>query len=159
MMPEINKSDFAMKKFNLEVVVGLFLIAGFLCFVYLSLQLGEISIFASEKNYTLVADFDSISGLKAGATLEIAGVNIGKVIRVTLGEDDRARVHMQIPKELVIYEDAVASVRTQGIIGDKYIRITQGGSDEILQDGDFVEETESAIDIEEMVSKYVFGDV
>ncbi|MCK4837811.1 MAG: outer membrane lipid asymmetry maintenance protein MlaD [Desulfobulbaceae bacterium] len=148
-----------MKKINLELAVGLFLLAGFFCFVYLSLKLGEVSIFANEKSYTLVADFDSISGLKEGAILEIAGVNIGKVTGVILGENDRARVYMQIPKEIAISEDTVASVRTQGIIGDKYIRIIPGGSDEILQDGDFIFETESAIDIEEMVSKYIFGDV
>ncbi len=148
-----------MKKYNLELVVGLFLLVGFFCFVYLALQLGEVSIFAGEKNYTLVADFDSISGLKEGAVLEIAGVNIGKVTRVMLGKNDLARVYMQIPKEIVISEDTVASVRTQGIIGDKYIRIIPGGSDEILHDGDFLTETESAIDIEEMVSKYIFGDV
>ena len=148
-----------MKKFNLELAVGLFLLAGFFCFVYLSLQVGEVSIFAGEKNYTLVADFDSVAGLKEGAILEIAGVNIGKVTRVMLGEDDRARVYMQIPNEVVIYEDTVASVRTQGIIGNKYIRIIPGGSDETLHDGDFITETESAIDVEEMLSKYIFGDV
>ena len=148
-----------MKKFNLELAVGFFLLAGFLCFVYLSMQLGEVSIFAGERNYALIADFDSVSGLKEGAILEIAGVNVGKVTKVTLGKDDRARVHMQISKEIQVTEDAVASVRTQGIIGDKYIRIIQGGSEEILRDGDFVTETESAIDIEELVSKYIFGDV
>lgn len=148
-----------MKKFNLELTVGFFLLAGFLCFVYLSLQLGEVSIFARERNYTLVADFENISGLKGGAILEIAGVDVGKVTRVMLGKDDRARVYMQISKKVAVTEDAVASVRTQGIIGDKYIRIIQGGSEEILRDGDFITETESAIDIEEMVSKYIFGDV
>ena len=148
-----------MKKFNLELTVGFFLLVGFLCFGYLSLQLGEVSIFASERNYTLVADFDSISGLKGGAILEIAGVNVGKVTRVMLGKDDRARVYMQISNGVVIDEDAVASVRTQGIIGDKYIKILLGGSEELLQDGDFILETESAIDLEEMVSKYIFGDV
>jgi len=153
------KSDSAMKKFNLEFVVGLFLLAGFACFVYLALQLGEVSVFAGEKNYTLIADFDSVSGLKEGAVVQIAGVNIGKVTKVMLGKDDRARVYMQLPKEVVVYDDAVASVRTQGIIGDKYIRIIQGGSDVILKDGGFFNETESAIDIEEMVSKYIFGDV
>lgn len=148
-----------MKKFNLEMTVGIFLLAGFFCFVYLAMQLGEFSIFSGNDNYTLSADFDSISGLKEGAVLEIAGVNVGKVTRVTLGKNDRARVSMQIAKGIVLSEDAVASVRTQGIIGDKYIRIIQGGSDDILRDGDFITETESAIDIEEMVSKYIFGDV
>ena len=148
-----------MKKFNLELAVGFFLLLGFLCFGYLSLQLGEVSIFAAERNYTLVADFDSISGLKSGAIMEIAGVNVGKVTRVMLGKDDRARVYMQISNGVTVDEDAVASVRTRGIIGDKYIKIMLGGSEELLRDGDFIIETESAIDLEELVSKYVFGDV
>jgi phospholipid/cholesterol/gamma-HCH transport system substrate-binding protein len=149
-----------MKKFNLEFAVGLFLLAGFLCFVYLALQLGEVSaFFPDDKKYSLAADFDNVAGLKDGASLQIAGVNVGKVSKVMLNDDDRALVYMQLPKEIVIYEDAVASVRTKGIIGDKYIRIIQGGSDEILQDGDFIMETESAVDIEEMVSKYIFGDL
>lgn len=148
-----------MKKFNLEFVVGLFLIVGFLCFVYLALQLGEVSVFGGEKNYTLVADFDNVAALKEGALLEIAGVNVGKVDKVILNDDDRARVYMKIPREIVIYEDAVASIRTKGIIGDKYIKIIQGGSDQVLGDGDFLEETESAIDIEELVGKYIFGEL
>lgn len=158
-LPGKTKSDLTMKKINLELTVGLFLLVGFFCFVYLALQLGEISVFAAEKNYTLVSDFDSISGLKEGAIVEIAGVNIGKVTGVMLSEDDRARVYMQIHNEFDVYEDAVVSVKTRGIIGGKYIKLTQGGSDVLLQDGDFIEETESVIDIEEMISKYVFGDV
>ncbi|MCA1765653.1 MAG: outer membrane lipid asymmetry maintenance protein MlaD [Desulfobulbaceae bacterium] len=148
-----------MKKFNPEFVVGLFLIVGFFCFVYLALQLGEVSVFTGEKNYTLMADFDNVAALKEGALLEIAGVNVGKVDKVILNDDDRARVYMKLPKEIVIYEDAVASIRTKGIIGDKYIKIIQGGSDQALGDGDFLEETESAIDIEELVGKYIFGDL
>jgi phospholipid/cholesterol/gamma-HCH transport system substrate-binding protein len=148
-----------MKKFNLELAVGFFLLLAFLCFGYLSLQLGEVSIFTAERNYTLAADFDSISGLKSGAILEIAGVNVGKVTRVMLSKDDRARVYMQISNGVTVDEDAVASVRTRGIIGNKYIKIILGGSEELLRDGDFIIETESAIDLEEMVSKYVFGDV
>ena len=100
-----------------------------------------------------------LAAVVRGDEVVTSGGLIGKVTKVMLGEDDRARVYLQIPNEVVIYEDTVASVRTQGIIGDKYIRIIPGGSDEILRDGDFITETESAIDIEEMVSKYIFGDV
>lgn len=148
-----------MKKINVELVVGLFMIVGFLCFVYLSLQLGEFSLFAGDRSYTVSADFDSISGLKVGAILEIAGVNVGRISAVSLGKDERARVEMQINKGVLVSEDAIASVRTQGIIGDKYIRISQGGSEVMLTDGGRISETESAIDLEEMVSKYIFGKV
>lgn len=145
-----------MKKINVELTVGIFMIGGFLAFVYLSMQLGEFSIFSLEKNYRVVAEFDNISGLKSGATVEIAGVVVGKVSRVELGEDDRARVSMLVNRDVKITEDSVASVRTQGIIGDKYIKITQGGDENVLADGDSIFETESAVDIEELVSKYIF---
>lgn len=148
-----------MKKISLEFVVGLFLLFGFLAFVYLSLQLGEFSVFSMGENYQLTAKFNDISGLKEGATVEIAGVNVGRVQEIGLGEDFRARVVMQIDRQVEVTEDAIASIRTQGIIGDKYIRILQGGSEEILKDGERITETESAVDLEELVSKYIFGDL
>jgi len=147
------------KKINVELIVGLFMIVGFLCFVYLSLQLGEFSLFAGDRTYDVTADFDSISGLKEGAILEIAGVNVGRVAKISLGKNYRARVVLQINREVPVSDDSVASVRTQGIIGDKYIRIVPGGSEVMLKDGGRISETESAIDLEEMVSKYIFGGV
>lgn len=148
-----------MKKTNLDFMVGLFMIAGFLGFVYLSLQLGEFSVFAFEKNYAVEAEFDNVTGLKKGAVVEIAGVNVGKVSDVRLNEDDRARVVMLLNSDVRITDDAIASVKTQGIIGDKYIRIFQGGSEDMLQEGGLIFETESAVDLEELVSKYIFGDL
>ena len=145
-----------MKKINTELVVGIFMIAGFLAFVYLSTQMGEFSVFSLERNYRVVAEFDSVTGLKVGAGIEIAGVNIGKVSSITLGEDGLARVTMLINREIKITNDAIASIRTQGLIGDKYIKITQGADEEILQDGKVIFDTESSIDIEELVSKYIF---
>ena len=148
-----------MKKINTDFIVGLFLLVGFGGFVYLSLQLGEFSVFSMEKNYILTADFNNISGLKPGAGVEMAGVGIGQVFKIQLGDDDRARVTLRLSREVKVTSDAIASIRTQGIIGDKYVRISQGGTDEILKDGDMIEETESAVDLEELVSKYIFGKV
>ncbi len=148
-----------MKKISLEFTVGLFVIAGFVCFVYMSLQFGEFSFFSMNKSYIIVADFDSVSGLKEGATVEMAGVKIGKVSKISLGEEDLARVSVMINRDVSVTDDAIASIRTQGIIGDKYIKLTQGGSDEILKNGGLISETESSVDLEELVSKYIFGDV
>ena len=89
----------------------------------------------------------------------MSGVIIGKVSKIALNSDDQAEITMELSKDVKVTEDAIASVKTQGIIGDKYIRISQGGSDDFLNDGDSLTETESAIDLEEMVSKYIFGDV
>jgi phospholipid/cholesterol/gamma-HCH transport system substrate-binding protein len=145
-----------MKNFNTELIIGLFMIAGFLAFGYLSLQMGEFSIFDLEKHYSLEAEFDSVSGLKVGAGVETAGVNIGKVARVGLGEHGLAKVMMLINQDIKITTDAIASIRTQGLIGDKYIKIIQGADEEMLEEGDVVFDTESAIDFEELVSKYIF---
>lgn len=148
-----------MKKINFDVIVGLFVLAGFLAFVYMSLQFGEFSVFSMEKTYTVQANFDNVSGLKRGALVELAGVNVGKVSNVVLGENDRAQVQLQFNNGVKITDDAIASIKTQGVIGDKYIKISQGGSDELLTEGGFISETESAVDIEELVSKYVFGKI
>ena len=148
-----------MKKVNPEFIVGLFIIAGFMAFIYVSLQFGEFSVFAMDENYTVKAEFTNVSGLKVGATVEIAGVGVGKVSEIQLDDMDKALVIMRIDKKTRITDDAIASIRTQGIIGDKYIKILQGGSDVFLQDGDTIFDTESAVDLEEMISKYIFGKV
>ncbi len=79
--------------------------------------------------------------------------------KIALNDDDRAVVEMQIERGVRISDDALAAIRTQGLIGDKYIKIIQGGSDEPLAEGDVIIDTESAIDLEEMISKYIFGKV
>ena len=145
-----------MKNINTELVVGIFMLAGFLAFAYLSLSMGEFSVLDLEKNYSLEAEFDNVSGLKVGAGVEIAGVNIGNVYKIGLGENGLAKVNMLIKHDIGITTDAFASIRTQGLIGDKYIKIIQGADEAMLQDGDAIFDTESAIDFEELVSKYIF---
>jgi len=145
-----------MKNINTEMIVGLFMIVGFLAFGYLSLQMGEFSIFDLEKNYSVAAEFDNVSGLKVGAVIEIAGVTIGKVSGIGLGEQGLAKVTMLINQNVRITTDAIASIRTQGLIGDKYIKIIQGADEEMLAEGGEIFDTESAIDFEELVSKYIF---
>jgi phospholipid/cholesterol/gamma-HCH transport system substrate-binding protein len=148
-----------MKKINFDAIVGLFVLSGFLAFAYMSLQLGEFSVFSMEKTYSVYATFGNVSGLKRGAIIEMAGVNVGKVNSISLGENDQAKVQLQINDGVKISDDAIASVKTQGIIGDKYIKISPGGSEELLADGGVITETESALDLEELVSKYIFGKV
>jgi len=148
-----------MRKANIELVVGIFLILGFLAFAYISLQFGEFSVFSKGQNYTILADFDSAAGLKKGAMVTIAGVSVGKVSDIRLTEEQQAEVALYLSNEVKVTEDAIASIKTQGIIGDKYIRISQGGSDDYLKEGGMITETESAVDLEELISKYIFGDV
>jgi phospholipid/cholesterol/gamma-HCH transport system substrate-binding protein len=132
------------------------MIAGFLCFAWLSIQLGDIDVFGP-KTYSVTAKFGSVSGLKSGAIVEIAGVQVGKVTDISFDPDDyEAKVVMSINQGVVLQDDSIASVRTAGIIGDRYIDISPGGSEELLGDGGRIFETESAINLEELVSKYIF---
>ena len=145
-----------MKRFNVETAVGIFMVLGFVCFAWLSVRLGDVNLLARE-TYAVEARFDSISGLKTGAAVEISGVHVGKVIAIRLDPDDyRAVVGMEIAKGVALQEDSIASVRTSGVIGDKFIKISPGGMEELIEDGGEIEETESAISLEELLSKYIF---
>jgi phospholipid/cholesterol/gamma-HCH transport system substrate-binding protein len=118
--------------------------------------MGDISLF-KEDSYPVSARFVSISGLKEGAVVELAGVKVGKVSSIALdGGDYEAVVHMDISKAVRLSDDSIASIRTAGIIGDRFIKLTPGGSEDYLGPGDEIQETESAISLEELVSKYIF---
>ena len=145
-----------MKKTTVEIVVGLFMIAGFMAFVYLAFNLGEISLFSGSRTYTIKAEFDNVSGIKKGATVQIAGVVVGEVSGMWL-EDAYARLSLTIDKKVKVPSDSMASVKSQGIIGDKFIQLSLGGDDELLREGDLITDTESAVDIESLISKFAFG--
>ncbi len=146
-----------MKKFNLEMTVGIFMLIGLVAIAYLTLNVGGIELFGGDY-YHVYANFDSVSGLKTGAQIEIAGVPVGKVSDIRL-VDDQARVELALRPEVRIGSDVFASVKTQGIIGDKYIQLTPGVDDDFLKEGGEITETESAVDLEALISKYVFGKV
>lgn len=138
-------------------MVGLFMIAGILCLGYLSIKLGKMEVFGS-KGYELQATFSNSGGLKAGSGIIIAGVEVGRVKSIAL-EDYQAYVVMNLPSDVKIQEDAIASIRTKGLIGEKYVDIAPGGSDKIIPPGGKIRETQPAVDLEELVSKYVFGKI
>ncbi len=143
-----------MKNINIETGVGIFLIVGMLCLGYLSIKLGDVSLFRT-KQYSVTARFANVSGLKEGSTVEIAGVTVGKVSKIKL-DNYEAMVELLIDPEVRLQEDSIASIRTQGIIGDKYVKIKTGGAEEYIDRGGELLETESAIELEELVSKYIF---
>ncbi len=145
-----------MKRFNFETSVGVFMVVGFVCFAWLSIKLGDIDLFSNQTR-PVVARFISVSGLKPGASVEIAGVQIGKVTGIKLDQEYfEAEVSMEIDRQVELQDDSIAAIRTAGIIGDRYIKITPGGSDELIEPGGEIIETESAINFEELISKYIF---
>jgi len=149
-----------MKKATLETIVGIFVLIGVCCLAYLSIKLGKMEIMGGD-DYQLYADFDSVSGLKSGASVEVAGVEVGRVSRIILDPKNgsKARVYMQIKKDVKLQDDVIAGVRTSGIIGDKFIQLKPGGSDKLLANGERIRETEAAVDLEELLSKYIHGQV
>mgnify|MGYP001252663312 CR=1 FL=1 len=146
-----------MSKFNIQLVTGIFVALGIAAFTYAAVNIGGVS-FREQPSYTLKARFTSISGLRTGAVVEAAGVRIGTVSNIEFDpETYEAVVSLRINQNVPVQEDAIAAIRTQGIIGEKYVKLTPGGFDELLEDGDEILETESAVSLEELVSKYIFG--
>ncbi len=148
-----------MKESKVDFFVGLFLLVGMACFGYFTTQFGEIALFNNSAFYTVCAEFDNVTGLKSGANVTVAGVPVGRVSGIELTGDDMAKVSILVRKDVKITEDAIATIKTEGLIGDKYIKISPGGADEILENGGVLFETESAIDIEDMISQFIFGKV
>lgn len=146
-----------MKKANLEIAVGIFVLIGLACLAYLAVHLGEMEWFG--RGYRVIAEFDNISGLKVGAPVEVAGVEVGRVEAIQVTEDDMARLVLSLNKGVKIHDDAIASIRTKGIIGDKFVKLSPGGSDRLIPPGGKIRDTESAVEWEELISKFIHGKV
>ncbi len=145
-----------MKRGSLELAVGVFVLAGLACLAYLAINLGKVELFGS--GYRVVADFDNISGLKPGAAVEIAGVEVGRVEAIQLTAD-RAKLVLRMNPGVNLYDDAIASIRTKGIIGDKFVKLSPGGSGKVIPNGGRIRDTESAVEWEELIGKYLHGKV
>ncbi len=141
------------------MAVGVFMLIGITCVGYLTIQLGKMQ-WIGDNFYPLDVRFKSAAGLKTGSQVEIAGVQVGQVDVIRFDQARQmAMVRLKIQKNIVLTDDVIASVKTSGLIGDRYIKLTPGGSELVLKPGDQITETESAIDFEELISKYVFGGV
>ena len=148
-----------MRNKSADVLAGIFVIIGLVCMGYLAIKMGKMEVLGND-GYTVYARFTSIAGLRAGADIEIAGVRVGRVTSIGLDQKrDMAMVSLHINNGVELYDDALASVRTSGLIGDKYILLSPGGSGDPLKDGDEVSDTESALDLESMIGKFIFGKV
>jgi len=148
-----------MKKYSLETMVGVFVLAGLLCVAYLTVKLGKLEVIGGD-GYAVTARFKDVTGLKSGAYVEMAGVRIGRVCKITLDtKDNSALVGLEIEKGVRLTDDAIASIKTSGLIGDKFVKISPGGSDDILKPGGMIVETEPSVDLGDLIGKYVFGGV
>lgn len=136
-----------------QLIVGIFAILGIIALAILSLSLGKLTLLP-KAGYTLYANFDNISGLKTGDQVQLAGVQVGKVSQIGL-KDMRARVAMRVDDGVTIDKDAIAAIKTSGIIGDKYITIQLGPSDRLLRDGDTIMHTQDAFVLEDAIGQLI----
>ncbi len=144
------------KRTKIEISVGVFMVIGLIAISFIAIKLGDLSLIGKNQ-YQVVARFTSASGLRTGAYVEAAGVRIGDVDSIVFDTDEyHAVVTLNINNGVTITDDAIASIRTAGIIGDKFVKITPGGSGDFLQDGMEIVDTEPSINLEELISKYIF---
>lgn len=147
-----------MKRSFVEVAVGIFVILGALALGYLSVKLGKVELWGRQ-GYVVYADFPTVGGLKAGTSVEIAGVEVGRVESIILSSDYQARVTFRIKPGITLQEDVIASIKTKGLIGEKFVRLNPGGSDRLIPPNGKIREVEAPVDFEELLSKYIFGKV
>jgi len=148
-----------MKKYKIETIVGIFVFLGLLCIGYMTVKLGNVS-FLGDDSYPIIAKFVSVTGLRDGNPVNILGIEVGKVEKITMDqENQRAVVRIKVKNGIKIYDDAIASIKTEGLVGDKYISIDPGGSGSLLGPHGTITETQSPVDIVDVIGKYAFGEV
>lgn len=140
---------------RIEITVGIFVFLGILSMGFMALKLGEVGGLGAS-GYIVDASFGDAGGIRPGADVMMAGVVIGRVEHIGL-KKDKAFLTLRINNDVHLTDDAIASIRTKGIIGDRYVRISQGADTTYLKNGDEIDETESAINIEDLISKYIFS--
>lgn len=144
-----NKSDFW---------VGLFVLLGIIALVFLALRAGNLSTFSFAPTYRVHASFDNLGGLKVRAPIKSSGVVVGRVVDIGFDNQEfRATAVFEIDQKYQFPEDTSASILTSGLLGEQYIGLTPGGSDTDLKDNDTILYTQSAVVLEELISKFLYS--
>lgn len=148
-----------MKKYSMETIVGVFVVIGILCVGYMTVKLGKAT-FLGDDFYTIHARFTTVSGLRPGSVVEIHGIEAGKVGSLSIDQEKQmALVELKIEKGIKVYDDASATIKSSGLIGDKFVKVDPGGSGEVLKPGATIIDTSTPPDIDDLIGKYAFGDV
>lgn len=144
-----------MKIRTMEISVGAFMLAGILALAFLAIKVSGLNVNDSTaKTYTLYAHFNNAAGLTPGAQVTVAGVMIGRVSAIELDpKDNRAKIEMAIKTDVdFLTLDSIAAIQTAGILGEKYVSIVVGGDPDVLEDGDNIVDTQSALVLEDLIS-------
>lgn len=144
-----------MNRFNLELSVGVFVLLGLMAMAYIAVRLGQLPLGGGHV-YTVTATFSTVGGLQRGADVDIAGVKVGRVDDIAL-KDYEAVVTLSIDSDVKLQDDAIASIKTRGLIGEKYLRITPGASDRLIADGGHIRDVETPVDFEDLIGQFIQG--
>ncbi len=148
-----------MRKFHHELIAGIFVVIGLLCVGYMTVKLGKVKLLGDDA-YVLYAKFTSVSGLRVGNPVEMFGLEVVRVEKLEMDEKDMVAVaELKIKRSVKVYDDAIASIKTAGLIGDRFVSVEPGGAGKILVSGGTIRDTEPPIDIGELIGKYAFGSV
>lgn len=143
----------------IELSVGAFMVLGIIAMVLMAFRVSGLASQSYGDTYTLKARFENLGGLTERAKVSMAGVTIGRVTRVSLDPEWYAAVvEMEVSKSMMtLSKDTSAAITTAGLLGEKYISLTVGAEEEYLQDGDWIEETQSALILEELIGRFLFN--
>lgn len=148
-----------MKKTNLELAVGVFVLLGIAAVAYLTIQLGSGSLIGGD-TYLVEARFANAGGLNSGSSVMLSGVTVGRVEAVRMDPSDYSAIAtLRISSQLQLPTDSMASIKTAGLIGDKYVSVSPGADETYLTPGTRIIMTESAVDLESLIGKMAFGSV
>lgn len=149
-----------MDREKVEISVGIFMLIGLAALVWITVKLGRMELLSGAGYYEVKAEFTNVGGLKVGASVEIGGVEIGRVKSIYVDPNKyTAIVVMMIKDGIKIPEDSIASVKTKGLIGEKFVEILPGASDRYVKVGGKIENTQSAFSLEDAIGKYIFGGI
>ena len=144
---------------KLELIVGVFVLTGLTAVAYLALKIGAGNLVGSD-TYVIQARFNNLGGLNPGSNVVIAGVSVGRVETVRLNAADYSAItELRLRKTVQVPADSIVSIKTSGLIGDKYLAIAPGGDSRMLAPGELITETESAVDLESLISRFAFGNI
>lgn len=148
-----------MRKYSMETTVGIFLVCGLILIGYMTVNLGHYPLFG-DQTYPLVARFTSVTGLKPDSPVYMLGIQIGHVESLSIDQKVlKVDVKIKINNGIEVYDDAIASIKTEGLIGERYLSINPGGGGDLLKPGDVITDTQPPIDIGDIIGKYAFGEV
>lgn len=151
-------SSAPVKYTRLDFTVGAFVLVGLLALAYLAIKIGGGALVGGDTT-TVRARFANLGGLAPGAGVLVSGVPVGKVEKIELDASFAAIATLRIRRDVALPADTFAAIRSSGLIGDKHIALIPGADEELLAPGDLIVDTESAVDLESLISRFAFGNV